>query len=35
MIMFTFGYKSSFSSILRALAAIGIGLVMVLTTRLR
>ena len=29
MIMFTFGYKSSFSSILRALAAIGIGLVMV------
>lgn len=27
--MFTFGYKSSFSSILRALAAIGIGLVMV------
>lgn len=29
MIMFTFGYKSSFSSSLRALAAIGIGLVMV------
>lgn len=29
MIMFTFGYKSSFSSILRVLAAIGIGLVMV------
>ena len=29
MIMFTFGYKSSFSSILRALAAIGIGLVMI------
>lgn len=29
MIMFTFGYKSSFSSILRALAAVGIGLVMV------
>ena len=29
MIMFKFGYKSSFSSILRALAAIGIGLVMV------
>ena len=27
--MFTFGYKSSFSSILRALAAIGIGLVMI------
>lgn len=29
MKIFTFGYKSSFSSILRALAAIGIGLVMV------
>lgn len=27
--MFTFGYKSSFSSILRALAAVGIGLVMI------
>ena len=27
--MFTFGYKSSFSSILRALASIGIGLVMI------
>ncbi len=27
--MFTFGYKNSFSSILRALAAIGIGLVMI------
>lgn len=27
--MFTFGYKTSFSSILRALATIGIGLVMI------
>lgn len=29
MIMFTFGYKTSFSSILRSLASIGIGLVMI------
>lgn len=29
MIMFTFGYKTSISGILRALAAIGIGLVMI------
>ncbi len=30
--MITFGYKSKFSSILRAVAAIGIGLVMILAT---
>lgn len=30
--MFTFGYKTKFSSLLRALAAIGIGLVMILGT---
>ena len=28
--MITFGYKSKFSGILRALAAIGLGLVMIL-----
>lgn len=30
--MITFGYKSKFSSILRACAAIGIGLVMIIST---